>query len=261
MPKVKSNTKSSKKSAPRKRYKNTLFLKLLGEHCRALRLKNNYSIDRLSKEAEQLSPASIDRLERGLADTQVLVLLRYADTLGVSIQELFTFTNKTHEILKEYPILPYEKNLKPPSGFVPVYTAILILKLFENMNDDIDPIPLGWIDVGAKSNSHELFVTINLSESMHPIIPKGSLVLFKKYSGGPRQGRIFLIQAHGIQNTEAEVPFIIRRYSQATLKDPLQNEVKLVTWLTPENPQFDPLFFKIPSESTVQTLAEFVRVL
>lgn len=81
----------AKKRVKRKRYTNPPFLKQLGEHCRALRIKHGYSIDRMSKESDHLSPASIHRLEEGSSDVQITVLLRIAQVLEIPILKLLEF--------------------------------------------------------------------------------------------------------------------------------------------------------------------------
>jgi len=83
-----------KKSIKRKRYRNPKFLTALGEHCRKIRIAKGYSIDRLSKEADLLSPASIHRLEQGQTDVQITVLYRIAETLDVDLKSLLDFESK-----------------------------------------------------------------------------------------------------------------------------------------------------------------------
>ena len=75
----------------RKRYKNPKFLKALGWHCRALRVMKGYSIAQVAKTGKSLSAGTIDRLERGLADVQITVIVRYAKALGVSVEDLMQF--------------------------------------------------------------------------------------------------------------------------------------------------------------------------
>lgn len=79
----------------RKRYKNPEFRRVLGEHIRELRTRRGYSIDRLSRESEQLSPAVIYRLENGLSDVQISVLLRISDTLDLPLWKLLQFKGGT----------------------------------------------------------------------------------------------------------------------------------------------------------------------
>jgi transcriptional regulator with XRE-family HTH domain len=85
------------KAKPRKaatssaRYKNVPFLKSLGAHCRKLRESKGYSIDRMYREGDTLSPGAIQRLETGSGDVQVSLLYRYAEVLNVPIWQLLKF--------------------------------------------------------------------------------------------------------------------------------------------------------------------------
>lgn len=81
-----------KKKQTHLRYKNLAFRKALGDHCRKIRLKNGYSIDRMWREGDQLSPSAIQRLENGTHDVHVSVLYRYAEVLEVPVKELLDFT-------------------------------------------------------------------------------------------------------------------------------------------------------------------------
>lgn len=79
----------AKKNYPR--YKNPNFLKALGEHCKKIRRKKGFSIDRMYKVGEQLSPAAIQRLESGSHDVHITLLLRYAEVLDVPMHKLLEF--------------------------------------------------------------------------------------------------------------------------------------------------------------------------
>lgn len=81
----------AKKKTTSNRYKNLGFRKALGEHCRKLRTKKGYSIDRMWREGDQLSPAAIQRLENGTHDVHVSVLYRYAEVLEIEVKELLNF--------------------------------------------------------------------------------------------------------------------------------------------------------------------------
>lgn len=73
------------------RYKNLDFRKALGEHCKKMRIKRGYSIDRMWREGEQLSPSAIQRLENGTHDVHISLLYRYAEVLEVPIKTLLDF--------------------------------------------------------------------------------------------------------------------------------------------------------------------------
>jgi transcriptional regulator with XRE-family HTH domain len=79
------------KKSPSSRYKNTPFLRALGSHCKRIRVQKGYSIDRMWREGDKLSPGAIQRLENGTHDVHVSVFYRYAEVLEVSLKYLFDF--------------------------------------------------------------------------------------------------------------------------------------------------------------------------
>lgn len=248
-------------STQRKRYKNELFLKTLGDHCKKIRIKKGYSIDRLSKESNQLSPASIDRLEKGTADSQILVLLRYTEALGISLPELFSFLKEMPNITKDPRIIPYEENIKPSSSYVPVYSIKVAAGHFSNDKEYSDEPPLGWVDLNLKSSSKDYFATYVQGESMSPKIKDGDLCLFRKYNGGSRQGKIFLIQARSLNDSETGEGFVIKKYMRQTLPRTTEDDQPSVIHLISENPKFSPIILYGLSDDEVQTIAEFIKVI
>lgn len=248
------------KGAKRSRYKNESFLKALGKHCRKLRVQRGYSIDRLAKESNQLSSSSIDRLERGLADSQILVLLRYAEVLGLTLLELFSFLKEAPQLQKDSRILPYEEGAKPPLGSVPVYPLKVAAGKFSEGREN-EAIPLGWIEAGIKGSTKDYFACFVNGDSMLPRIENGSLCLFKKYQGGSRQGKIFLIQARGLSDTETGESFVVKKYMRQTPSRSENPERPAVIHLISENSRFSPIVLVGLSDDEIQTVAEFVRVL
>lgn len=247
----------------RKRYKNEVFLKTLGDHCKKMRLQKGYSIDRLSKESDQLSPASIDRLEKGTADSQTLVLLRYAETLGVSLLDLFAFLKDTPNIAHDDRIIPYEEGIKPSKTYIPVYPIKVAAGKFSDGAAYFNEPPLGWVDIPLKAPSEDYFVTYVYGESMQPKINNGDLCLFRKYTGGSRQGKIFLIQARSLRDSETAESFVVKKYMRQT--PPKHSgedaETNAVIHLISENPRFSPIILYGLKDEDVQTIAEFIKVI
>lgn len=254
------NGKSASKR--RVRYKNEPFLKALGSHCRHLRNQKNYSIDRLSKESDQLSPASIDRLERGLADSQILILVRYAETLGVALTDLFAFLKDNPDLSKDSRIIPYDEGIKPPKNYVPVYPIKVAAGKFTNSEELGEIFPLGWVEANIKAPSADYFASFIRGESMSPKIADGSLCLFRRYTGGSRQNRIFLIQARGLTNSETGEAFVIKKYVRQTPpRQSLNEEIAPVIHLVSENSRFPPIVLVGLKDEDIQTIAEFIKVL
>jgi len=258
---IKARNGRPKSTAPRKRYKNDRFLKALGENCRKYRHQKGYSIDRLAKESEQLSPATIDRLERGLADSQILVLYRYAEVLGIPLIDLFSFVQNISKHT-DARIIPFEDGARPPASYVPVYPLTVAAGIFSTSEEAQGVQPVGWIDAGIRANTQDYFATFVTGDSMKPRIENGSLCLFKKYSGGTRQDRIYLIQARGLKNPETGESFVVKKYSrQTTRPSTTDSDSTVVIHLLSENPKYEPIVLSAVSDDDVQTLAEFIRVL
>lgn len=250
-------------SPKRKRYKNEFFLKKFGDKCRKLRLQKGYSIDRLSKESQQLSTASIDRLEKGTADSQILVLYRYAETLGLSLPDLFSYLKDEPNIKNDARIIPYEEDLNPPSSYIPVYPIKVAAGIFSSEGIYGDTNPLGWIDIHLKSPSSDYFAAFVYGESMQPRISDGDLCLFRRYSGGSRQGKVFLLQARSLHDSETGEAFVVKKYIRQT---PPKSSADLsgsesVIHLISENPRFSPIILYGLKDEEIQTIAEFIKVL
>lgn len=245
------------------RYKNDLFLKSLGQHCRQLRKQKGLSIDRFAKESDQLSAGTINRLERGLADSQTLVLLRYAEVLGCSILDLFSFLKDNPElsVYKDPRIIPYEDGVKPPARHVAVYPLKVAAGHFSNSELTGDAIPIGWVETSLKADSADYFAAFVRGDSMQTKINDGDLCLFKRYTGGSRQGHIFLIQARGLKNSETGDSFVVKKYVRQTPARQSEDDDMSIIHLVSENPKFSPIILMGSSDDEIQVIAEFIRVI
>lgn len=246
----------------RTRYKNDFFLKTLGNHCRMLRQQRGLSIDRLAKESQQLSAGTIDRLERGLSDSQTLVLVRYAEALGVTLLDLFSFLKDTPELSNDSRIIPYEEDTQPPPKYVPVFPIKVAAGKFSSESTTYQEThPLGWIDANLKTDSLDYFATFVKGDSMLPKIKDGDLCLFKKYTGGSRQGHTFLIQARGLKNSETGESYVVKKYMRITPQRVSAEDSPSIIHLVSENSKYPPIILMGTTDDEVQVLAEFIRVL
>lgn len=70
-----------------------------------------------------------------------------------------------------------------------------------------------WVGVPSDIRiSDDLFACKVVGESMNRIIPNGSVCLFRKYSGGSRNGKIVLVQSSEIQDTEMGSGYTVKEY-------------------------------------------------
>jgi len=95
---------------------------------------------------------------------------------------------------------------------------------------------------------------------MQPPISDGALCLFRKYTGGSRQGKIFLIQARSLFDAETGEAFVVKKYMRQTPPRSTEYEEDTVIHLISENPRFSPIILYGLDDDEVQTIAEFIRV-
>ena len=108
----------------------------------------------------------------------------------------------------------------------------------------------------------DMYFTARITgKSMEPLIPDGSLCLFKKYSGGSRQGKIMLVRASGITNPEYGGEFVLKRYNRKTQVSEAEARNHVEVHLISENSNFKPIILKNLQEEEISTPCEFVRVI
>jgi phage repressor protein C with HTH and peptisase S24 domain len=240
------------------RYKNKAFQLALGVHCRRLRTQKGYSIDRMSKEGDKLSPAAIQRLETGTADVQVSLLHRYSQVLGLTVQDLLDFEYPLDEAVE---ILPYNAEAKKPDNAVPLYSIEVAAGRFSKTSSEVLE-PEGWVVLADKSDiSKDYFAARVSGASMEPMIPSGSLCLFKRYTGGSRNGQIMLIQAQGVVDPDTGGRFVLKKYKRITKVGENKGREGVVVHLLSNNPDYPLIVLKASSEEEISTPALFIRVL
>jgi transcriptional regulator with XRE-family HTH domain len=279
----------AKRHAPSKRYKNTSFLATLGKNCRRLRIQKGYSIDRMSREGDKLSPGAIHRLENGTADVHVSLLFRYADVLEVPVTKLFEISSSNiveqakenasvslevnsklggSEALKKFGdgdvakksiVIQFDSSKKKPKNAVPFYPLEIAAGKFAEGR--LPGEPSGWVIVDSKHSSEDFFASRVKGSSMEPTIPDGSICLFKKYSGGSRQGKVLLVQVRGLVDPDTGSSFVLKRYKRITALNDADDRSNVIIQLLSDNREYDPIQLKGLSEEAISTLALFVKVL
>jgi hypothetical protein len=94
-----------------------------------------------------------------------------------------------------------------------------------------------------------------VGRSMEPLIPDGSICLFRAPVTGSRQGRLVLIEKFG--ETDFASRYSVKKYAPHGGRDE-SAEREAAILLQPLNPQFEP-FYMLSDEFRV--IAEFVEVL
>ena len=70
-----------------------------------------------------------------------------------------------------------------------------------------------WIELPPGYRpSNDLFACTVIGESMNKVIPNGSICLFRKYTGGSRNGKIVLVEHTSIQDPDFGSSYTVKEY-------------------------------------------------
>jgi phage repressor protein C with HTH and peptisase S24 domain len=112
-----------------------------------------------------------------------------------------------------------------------------------------------WVRVDGMRLSEGMFVARVVGRSMEPLIPDGSLCVFRGPVVGSRQGKRVLIEQFGVG--EAEARYSVKRYTSKKVETEEGWEHQSIR-LEPLNPEFKA--FELEGDQ-FRVIGEFVRVL
>jgi DUF2075 family protein/predicted GIY-YIG superfamily endonuclease len=121
-----------------------------------------------------------------------------------------SFKNSKNEV-KNYAIVDV-----PNEFTVPYYDLEIAAGQFSDLQS-VEEVK--YIELKDITNHTEYFVCKVVGESMNKVIPNGSLCLFKKYSGGSRNGLITLVEGNEIFDSETGANYTIKEYSSKKTTD------------------------------------------
>src|SRR5262249_4186804 len=114
--------------------------------------------------------------------------------------------------------------------------------------EDLEVEPEGWVMAPSRLKLHRnMFAARVVGRSMEPLIPDGSLCLFRGGVVGSRQGKLLLIQRLGASDTSAE--FTVKVYTSRKEQSGEEEWQHLAITLKPLNPEFEPMEFGPEDES------------
>jgi DUF2075 family protein/predicted GIY-YIG superfamily endonuclease len=105
--------------------------------------------------------------------------------------------------IPEFRVVPYVNS-------VPIYNLKVAAGNFSEMQTVSD---CDWVALPPRYKpSTDLFACTVIGESMNKVIPNGSICLFRKYSGGSRNGKIVLVEHTNIQDPDSGSCYTIKEY-------------------------------------------------
>jgi phage repressor protein C with HTH and peptisase S24 domain len=142
---------------------------------------------------------------------------------------------------------------------VPLYSLrAAATKFGEDMEVEVED----WVRAPERLKlDRNMFACHVVGQSMEPVIPDGSLCLFRGSVVGSRQNKRLLIQRMGVTDSSAE--FTVKKYTSKKKEHPDEDQLRnLSILLSPLNPEFEAMEFGPEDEHRqFRVVAEFLQVL
>ncbi len=109
------------------------------------------------------------------------------------------------------------ENIKPFENSIPLYSLKVAAGAFGELQQVED---LEWLNIPEKIKpSKDLFACQVIGESMNKVIPNGALCLFRKYSGGSRNGQIVLVENTNMHDSDFGSCYTVKEYESKKYED------------------------------------------
>lgn len=187
----------------------------------------------------------------------------YVYACNEPLREYFSKHIARYKIEKTVHILPKEKVI-PFENSIPIYDLKAAAGNFselqivpENFND------YDWVALPSRYKpSRDLFACTVVGESMNKIIPSGSICLFRKYSGGSRNGKIVLVEHTSIQDPDFGSGYTVKEYHSTKHMDNDYWEHQSIT-LKPlsDNSEYKDIAIAADESISLKVIGVFEKVL
>ena len=148
---------------------------------------------------------------RGIKGTYIYV----CDPLLKAHFESFVPKYKTNKV--EIKTLFRTENIKPFENSIPLYSLKVAAGEFGELQQVED---VEWLNIPEKIKpSKDLFACQVIGESMNKVIPNGALCLFRKYSGGSRNGQIVLVENTNMHDSDFGSCYTVKEYESKKYED------------------------------------------
>lgn len=186
---------------------------------------------------------------------------------GIQGTYVYVCNNNLRLLLKQF-IQPFNSSTQqnsiqisdiPSENSIPFYDLNIAAGSFSELQE-LENIK--YIELDNINNKDDYFACTVIGESMNKIIPNGSICLFKKYSGGSRNGLITLVEGRNITDIEFGSNYTIKEYSSKKVTDEEGWRHEEIILLPKSNdPGFKPIILRDEETIDFNVLGNFVRVL
>jgi SOS-response transcriptional repressor LexA len=140
---------------------------------------------------------------------------------------------------------------------VPRYTLRVAAGHFLD-NEEVEPEDFEEVPPDMSRVPEDLFAAEIVGTSMEPLIPNGSVCLFRRFGAGSRQGKLVLVEELGRGVNDR---YTVKRYKSAKVQREDGTWEHNAIRLEPLNPEHEPWYLIPGEEDRYRIVAEFVRVL
>lgn len=153
-----------------------------------------------------------------------------------------------------------QNELIPYENCAPLYNLEAAAGIFSELQDVKD---FEWIEIPFRYKATEdLFAFKVVGESMNKIIPNGSICLFRKYTGGSRNGKIVLIESTHIHDLDFGSGYTVKEYhSKKTIEDEEWSHQSIILKPLSQNLEFENIELSGDELRTLKVIGVFECVL
>lgn len=159
-------------------------------------------------------------------------------------------------------ILPFT-DVKPYVNAVPIYDIYAAAGGFSDLQFQTEYENYRWLELPINISAKEgYFVCQIIGESMNKKIKNGSWCLFKKDSGGSREGKIVLVEHYNIQDSDFGAGYTIKSYhSEKVVSEDSWSHRSIVLKPLSLDPNFEDIILDENEISGLKVIGEFITVL
>jgi len=142
---------------------------------------------------------------------------------------------------------------------IPLYNFYAAAGSFSEMQSQKD---FSMIEVSNNYNFDDFFTCKVIGESMNKVIPNGAICLFKKYTGGSRNGKIVLVENFDYQDPDFNSAFTIKTYSsEKIVNENGWKHTSIVLRPNSYDDNFKNLIITEDNGAEMRVIGEFVRII
>lgn len=189
---------------------------------------------------------------RGIRGTYVYVCDK-------NLREYFSQFIPKFRVEKETLILNGD-DVIPYINSIPIYDLKVAAGNFSELQTVTD---CEWIVLPKNYKpSNDLFACKVIGESMNKIIPNGSICMFRKYSGGSRDGKIVLVEHTSIQDPDFGSGYTVKEYrSKKEVTQDLWSHQSITLKPLSDNPEYEDIELSEDELSSLKVIGVFECVL